>query len=263
LGAVDAHARLPLRVGMTRPLIAVVGRRSENVDVLRYSATLAAEAMCEAVWAGGGEPLVLHGPAGDPAAELTARLRRFDGILLPGGADLGPGRYGQVPVPEVVGVVDFQDDLDLAVAQTVVTEDLPTLAICRGMQVLNVALGGTLVQHLAPSSVHHVDPGGRGECLHEVSVDPGTRLRQVVGQDRIPVSSYHHQAVDRIGAGLRVVARADDGCVEALEHDSADVLAVQWHPEDTADRFPTDHALFADLAERASARRAERAGVLL
>ena len=248
---------------MSRPLIAVIGRRAQKVDVLRYSATLAAEAMCEAVWAGGGEPLVLHAPAADPTTELADRLRRFDGILLPGGADLGPRHYGQEPVPEVVAVVDFQDDLDLAVARQVVALDLPTLVICRGMQVLNVALGGTLVQHLAPSSVPHVDPHGRGECIHDVDVAAASRLRQVVGQDRIPVSSYHHQAIDRLAAGLQVVGRADDGCIEAVEHESADVLGVQWHPEDTADRFPTDHALFVDLAERAAARRRARTGALL
>lgn len=248
---------------MTRPLVAVIGRRAERVDVLRYSATLAAEAMCEAVWAGGGEPLVLHGPAADPTAELAHRLRRFDGILLPGGADLGPQHYGQEPAPETTGVVDFQDELDLAVARLVVELDVPTLAICRGMQVLNVALGGTLVQHLAPSSVHHVDPRGRGECTHDVDVAASSRLRGAVGQDRVPVSSYHHQAIDQLADGLLVVGRADDGCIEAVEHDSADVLGVQWHPEDTADRVPTDHALFVDLAERAAARRREGAEVLL
>ena len=240
---------------MRRPWVAVVGRRSATVGVLRYSGTIAAEAMCEAVWAGGGEPLVLHGPAADPTAGLAERLQRFDGVLLPGGADLGPRRYGQEPVPEVVDVVEFQDDLDLAVARTVVDLGLPALAICRGLQVLNVALGGTLVQHLAPSSVPHVDPGGHGECTHEVDVDRASRLHRVVGQDRVAVSSYHHQAVDRLGAGLRVVARADDGCIEAVEHETADVLAVQWHPEDTHASRASDHALFVDLAERAAARR--------
>ena len=247
---------------MIRPLIAVIGRRAEKVDVLRYSATLAAEAMCEAVWAGGGEPLVLHGPAADPALELESRLARFDGILLPGGADLGPQHYGQEAAAETTGVVDFQDELDLAVARLVVTSNLPALAICRGMQVLNVALGGTLVQHLAPSSVHHVDPQGRGECTHDVAVAESGRLRGVVGQGRVPVSSYHHQAIDLLAPGLRVVGRADDGCIEAVEHESADVLGVQWHPEDTADQVPTDHALFVDLAERAAARRREGAEVM-
>lgn len=238
---------------MKRPLIGVIGRRSEQVGVLRFSGTIAAEAMCEAIWAGGGEPLILHGPAADPAAGLADRLRLFDGILMPGGADVGPERYGQQPVPEVTAVVEFQDTLDLAVARTVLAIGLPTLAICRGMQILNVSLGGTLIQHLSPSSVDH------GNSVHEVEVDPSSRLADILGASRVPVSSYHHQALDNVGVGLRVVARADDGCIEAVEHENADIVAVQWHPEDLHATSPTDHALFVDLADRA--RRRSRAGV--
>ncbi len=232
-----------------RPLIAVIGRRSAQVGVLRFSGTIAAEAMCEAVWAGGGEPLVLHGPAADPTAGLADRLRRFDGVLLPGGADLDPRRYGQEPLPRTERAVEHQDVLDLAVARAVVVTGRPTLAICRGMQVLNVALGGTLHQHLGPTGVDH------RQSIHDVDVAPGSRLREIVGRTTIPVSSYHHQAVDRLGDGLSVTARAADGCIEAAEHVSADVLAVQWHPEDLHCTSPTDLALFADLVERALARR--------
>ncbi len=232
-----------------RPLVAVVGRRSEQVGILRFSGTIAAEAMCEAVWAGGGEPLVLHAPAADPTGGLGDRLARFDGVLLPGGADLNPLRYGQQPAPEVVGVVDFQDTVELAVARLVIDLGLPTLAVCRGMQVLNVALGGTLVQHLALSSVDH------RSSVHEVAVAPESRLARVLGATRVPVSSYHHQSVDRIAEALRPVAWADDGCVEALEHATADVLGVQWHPEDLHETSATDLALFADLADRSLARR--------
>ena len=238
-----------------RPLIGVIGRRSFELDVLRFSGTIAAEAICEAVWAGGGEPLVLHGPAGNPTADLGDRLQRFDGILLPGGADLDPQRYGADPVPTDQPPVEHQDTLDLAVANVVVAAGLPTLAICRGMQVLNVALGGTLVPDLPTSGVDH-------RCsVHDVTVDEGTRLHDVVGSTRIPVSSYHHQAIDVLAPGLRVVARADDGVVEAVEHVGADVLAVQWHPEDLAVTSPTDAALFADLVERADRHRQTRDGV--
>lgn len=235
-----------------RPLVAVIGRRSSSAPILRFSATLAAEAMCEALWAAGGEPAVLHGPAADPAAELGSRLARFDAVLLPGGADLGPERYGEPPAPETVDVVAFQDDLDLAVAAAVVAADLPTLAICRGMQVLNVALGGTLLQHLEETTVGHRNG------VHDVVVRPGTRLAEVVGTGRVRVSSYHHQAVGRLGDGLVVTGTADDGVVEAVEHRTADVLAVQWHPEDLHATSPTDAALFADLVERAQKRMADR-----
>lgn len=231
-----------------RPLIAVVGRRSPSAPILRFSATVAAEAMCEAVYAAGGEPAVLHGPAAGPGADLAARLDRFDGVLMPGGADLGPARYGQEAVPETTGVVDFQDGLDLAVARAVVDADIPTLAVCRGMQVLNVALGGTLDQHLRETTVGHRNG------LHDVRVLPGTRLHAIVGGERISVSSYHHQVLDEVAGDLVVTARADDGAVEAVEHTSADVLGVQWHPEDLHDSSPTDAALFRDLVERALKR---------
>lgn len=232
-----------------RPLIAVIGRRSAQVGVLRFSGTIAAEAMCEAVWAGGGEPLVLHGPAADPTAGLADRLRAFDGVLMPGGADLDPRRYGQEPLPESEPPVEHQDTLDLAVAHAVLETGHPTLAICRGMQVLNVALGGTLFQDLDPTTVDH------RKSVHDVHVEPGSRLHEIVGRATVPVSSYHHQAVDRLAADLRVTARAADGCIEAAEHVSADVLAVQWHPEDLHETSPTDLALFTDLARRALQRK--------
>ena len=232
-----------------RPLIAVIGRRSPQVGVLRFSGTIAAEAMCEAVWAGGGEPLVLHGPAADPTAGLAERLRNFDGVLMPGGADLDPRRYGQEPVAQTEPPVEHQDTLDLAVARAVLETGHPTLAICRGMQVLNVALGGTLHQHLDPTTVDH------RQSVHDVQVEPGSRLHAIVGSTTVPVSSFHHQAVDRLAHGLRATARAADGCIEAAEHVTADILAVQWHPEDLHETSATDLALFSDLTERARSRR--------
>jgi putative glutamine amidotransferase len=231
-----------------RPLVAVIGRRADSVPILRFSATLVAEAICEAVYAAGGEPVVLHGPAADPSRQLAERLSRFDGVLMPGGADLGPQRYGQEPGAETVGVVDFQDDLDLATVHAVIAADLPTLAICRGMQVLNVALGGTLHQHLQESTVGHRN------ALHDVTVVAGSRLHAVVAVDRVPVSSYHHQAIDALAPDLVVTAVADDGLAEAVEHRHADILAVQWHPEDLHGTSPTDAALFVDLVERSQKR---------
>lgn len=233
-----------------RPLIAVPGRRSPKVSVLRFSGTIMAEAIAEAVWAAGGEPLALHGADADPAAEIAARLARFDGVLMPGGGDLDPARFGQAAAAETEPPMPHDDDLDLAAVAAALVLGLPTLAICRGMQVTNVALGGTLLQHLPPGPVQHRN------ALHEVEV--GGRLREIVGQDRVTVSSYHHQAVDRVGAGLVVTGRADDGCIEALEHEGGTLLAVQWHPEDLHATHPTDAALFTDLVERAAKYAATR-----
>ncbi|MGP4055399.1 gamma-glutamyl-gamma-aminobutyrate hydrolase family protein [Mycobacterium sp. 4D054] len=234
---------------MTRPLVAVVGRRAAQVPILRFSATLAAEAICEAVWAAGGEPVILHGPAADPLTELPRRLRRFDGVLLPGGADVEPSRYGAEPAPETTGAVAFQDDFDLGVTRAVIDLDMPALAICRGMQVLNVALGGTLTQHVVETeTLHH-------NAIHHVHVKRGSRLHAIVGVQTIDVSSYHHQAIDRLAPGLTVSALAADGVIEAVEHRRADIVAVQWHPEDRHADSVTDAALFADLVDRARKRK--------
>ncbi len=171
-------------------------------------------------------------------------------MLLPGGADLEPGRYGAQPAPETTDTVAFQDDFDLGVTTALLDTDIPVLAICRGMQVLNVALGGTLHQHL-PQTVHH-------NSIHGVQVAAGSRLHGIVGTTSIEVSSYHHQAIDRLGAGLTVTATSADGVIEAVEHRRADIVAVQWHPEDRHAVSPTDAALFADLIDRARKRKANR-----
>ncbi|ANE81605.1 gamma-glutamyl-gamma-aminobutyrate hydrolase [Mycobacterium adipatum] len=235
---------------MTRPLIAVTGRRAAQVPILRFSATVAAEAICEAVWAVGGEPVILHPPAADPIAELPARLEGFDGVLLPGGADLDPCRYGAQPAAETTGTVAFQDDFDIGITKALLDSGIPVLAICRGMQVLNVALGGTLHQHL-PEVMHH-------NSIHPVDVQDSSRLHGILGADRIEVSSYHHQGIDRLGRDLTVTATSADGVIEAVEHRCADIVAVQWHPEDRHAESHTDAALFADLVDRARKRKANR-----
>lgn len=233
-----------------RPLIAVIGRRASTSSTLRYSGTIAAEAVCDAVLRAGGEPAVLHGGDRAAVAELPGRLARFDGVVLPGGGDLNPARYAQRPDERSQAPDDRQDEFDLAVIRTVLGGPVlggavPALAICRGLQVLNVACGGTLRQHVGDGPVPH--QGG----LHEVTIARGSRLGRLAGADTITVSCAHHQAIDRLGTGLRAVACAPDGCVEAVEHCQAGVLAVQWHPEDQAAAGGHDQALFDDLVARA------------
>lgn len=237
---------------MNRPLVAVIGRRAAHVPILRFSATLAAEAICEAVWSAGGEPVVLYGPADDPLSELPTRLVQFDGVLLPGGADIEPYRYGAEAAPETTDTVAFQDDLDLGITRAVIDLELPALAICRGMQVLNVALGGSLIQHVIEGDTQHHN------SIHPVAIVAGSALHAIVGAETIDVSSYHHQGIDRLGAGLTVAAVAADGIVEAVEHTRADIVAVQWHPEDRHATTASDAALFADLVDRARKRKESR-----
>ncbi len=163
-------------------------------------------------------------------------LERVDGVLLSGGGDVDPAEYGQQPHPKLGRVDRKRDAFELALAREALRRDRPLLAICRGQQVLNVAMGGTLLQDI-PSELQvaagHAGTGERSRRSHAVEVVAKTRLRAVLGRDTVLVNSFHHQAVDRIGEGLVISARCpDDGVVEGLEAPAARfVVAVQWHPE--------------------------------
>jgi len=200
----------------------------------------------------GGRPLLVP-----PSLEgIEETLDAVDGLVFSGGSDLDPELYGQDAHPETSGIVRERDGAELALLKAALERDLPVLAICRGSQVLNVALGGDLVQHL-PDVVgterHKEVPGVFAD--HEVSVDPGSKLGGLVGE-RVPVKSHHHQGFGRIGEGLRVTAHDEDGTVEALEDPSRRfALGVLWHPE-----AGEDARLFRALVEEAAAYRAERHG---
>jgi putative glutamine amidotransferase len=203
-----------------------------------------------AVERAGGRALLV--PPSEEAVEET--LDALDGLLFSGGSDLGPETYGQEAHPQTKGVVPERDRGELALLQAALARDMPVLAVCRGSQVLNVALGGDLVQHL-PEIVgdekHKHTPGEYAD--HDVTVEPETRLGSLLG-DRAPVKSHHHQGFGRVGAGLRAAARAEDGTLEALEDPSKRfALGVLWHPE-----AGEDQRLFEALVEEAGAYRAER-----
>ncbi|MFE6774956.1 gamma-glutamyl-gamma-aminobutyrate hydrolase family protein [Streptomyces sp. NPDC057702] len=234
-----------------RPLIAVPARFSATTSALRYAAEVTARALVEAVWRAGGEPATIHPYApdgvGDPAA-TAARLARFDGVLLPGGGDLSPHRYGASTAHAAVYDVDHeQDAFDLDVARQTLAAKLPLLAVCRGLQVVNTALGGTL----------HQDMGGPGtehrHLTHPVTLTPGSALATALDTTRVEASCYHHQHVERLGTGLVATAHAADGTIEAVEAPGAGgwFLAVQWHPEDTAATDPAHQRLFDALVRAA------------
>ncbi len=206
-----------------------------------------------AVERAGGRPLLV--PPSPDGVEET--LDALDSVIFSGGSDLDPELYGQEAHPETTGVVADRDRAELALLEAALARDMPVLAICRGSQVLNVARGGDLVQHL-PEVVgdekHKHTPGVFAD--HDVSVERETRLGAVLGGEHAPVKSHHHQGFGRVGEGLRVAARAEDGTVEAVEDPSARfALGVLWHPE-----AGEDMKLFEALVEEAARYRAERRG---
>jgi putative glutamine amidotransferase len=208
-------------------------------------AALIPAAYVRAVEAAGGRALLVP-----PSMEgLDETLAALDGLLFSGGSDLDPDIYGQQAHAETDGVVPERDRAEIALLQAALERDMPVLAVCRGSQVLNVARGGDLVQHL-PEVVgdekHKHTPGVFAD--HDVDLVSGTRVQQILG-DHAPVKSHHHQGYGQLGAGLREAARADDGTIEALEDPSQRfALGVLWHPE-----AGEDFALFEALVEEARA----------
>lgn len=232
-----------------RPLIGLTGRVRAAADIAGFPAGLAqvgvdlyVSAYAAAVFAAGGLPV--HVPQGiDPAAYAG----RLDGLLLSGGADLDPGRYGAVADPALGAVEPARDDAELGLVERAVTDGLPILGICRGLQLLNVWAGGSLHQHVPEHARYDIAPD---DAFDEVVVSPASRLGLMYGPSR-RVNSLHHQSVDRVADGWIVTARSTDGTVEALEWPGHDVIAVQWHPE----LLPNASAdpLFAWLVDRARA----------
>jgi putative glutamine amidotransferase len=175
------------------------------------------------------------------------------GLVLTGGRDVNPRRYGQTPSPETQDPDDARDDMEMCLLGEALAIDLPVFAICRGMQLLNVHLHGTLHQHLASPSIHRQlfpdDPPGRQRAVHDIDVKPGTILASITGTSRMSVNSRHHQAVDQLGSGVISVAVSEDGITEAIEYPARRwVLGVQWHPEDRIEVSTADRALFEAFA---------------
>jgi putative glutamine amidotransferase len=232
-----------------RPLIAITSRKSERADSWRVPVVAVGRTYLDAIVRAGGQPVVLP-PLPDTLDDLADVMARVDGLCLPGGPDIDPQRYGAVEVDARVTAVDADHDaLDVACARLAVELGLPLLAICRGHQVLNVALGGTLVQHIDDHRFVH----------HRVALEPGCRAAVAIGHEHPVGHSVHHQAIDRLGTGLVVTGRADDGTVEAVEGAHGWIVGVQWHPEDTADHDSDQQRLFDAFAAVCASRPAPAA----
>jgi putative glutamine amidotransferase len=223
------------------PLIAVPGRLRDDIRGARGGAVLAGRHYLDAVARAGGVPVLL-----DPSQPVDPDVvARFDGLLLLGGGDVDPARYGvSHRHPEVDGIDERHDAFELAALRAALDLDRPVLAVCRGCQVLNVALGGTLRQHVD-------DHRGR---LHPVTVVPGSRTEAAMGTATPTGWSRHHQVIERVGDGLVVTAHDADGLVEGVELPDRWVVGVQWHPEDSAADDPAQQGLFNAFVAECRAR---------
>lgn len=228
---------------MIRPRIAILGRFTESASALRYRGLVSSRALLEAVWAAGGDPVTLLPGDSPEALDWDQRLAGFSGVLLAGGGDIDPARYGGDTEHEAVYDVDpVQDEADLTLADYCLTHGVPTLAVCRGLHVVNVLRGGTLVVDM-PVNHRHV--------VQDIALEEG-RDHLGIDDSHVTISCYHHQAVDRLGEGLQVVARAEDGTIEAIVVDAPGwAVAVQWHPEDTWATDPRQVALLRRLVDEA------------
>jgi putative glutamine amidotransferase len=237
---------------VTRPLIGITAYAPEEVrwGVWNMPAALIPISYVRSIERAGGRALVIP-PSSDGVEET---LDAIDGLLFSGGEDLDPEQYGADAHPETKGVDADRDRAELALLSAALARDMPVLAVCRGSQVLNVARGGDLVQHLPEvvgDAKHKHTPGTFAD--HDVTLDPASRVGSLLGE-RAPVKSHHHQGYGRLGDGLRESAWAEDGTIEGLEDPSKRfAVGVLWHPEEGEDA-----ALFEALVEEAREYREER-----
>lgn len=251
---------------MTKPLIGIVAREMPGETQPVYSTNARYVTQVERA---GGIPLLLPMTPGTDAAQLAAALGCVQGLLLPGGGDLDPGFYGQRRLQgertnfyqDLTDAAVRSQEAELALIRQAGAAGLPMLGICLGIQSLNVAFGGTLVQDIPqqlPQAVCHAQEqrAAEGRTTHPVLLEPDSLTAKVCGSTAFAVNSYHHQSVQQAAPGFRVVGRAPDGVIEAIEAPERDCIGVQWHPEWLTDTCPEALPLFRWLVERA-ARRAD------
>lgn len=217
-------------------VITSITRQVSTLGVDMPNATIHAR-FGEFVERAGGVPIYA-----DHHAAPGALADHVDAVVINGGGDVAPERYGATRHRRTHDVEERRDEFEIELVRAAADRGVPVLGVCRGIQLVNVALGGTLVQHV-PDAVgrDHMRDDALDQRVHEVALAPGSRLAALYGRDRLRVNSLHHQAVDRPGPGLRVTATAVDGTVEGLESRDGRILGVQWHPELLAEAAAWDH----------------------
>ena len=229
---------------MSKPLIAIPGRLSPEATGHRTPVTSCGQNYIDAIHRAGGLPVIV--PPTDDMSMIAETIARCDGMLMIGGGDVSPSKYGATEWATLFGVNPLVDDFEIAALHRAMECDIPVLAVCRGQQVLNVALGGTLIQHLKTTPDHR-------DTMHGIQVVTGSRLAQAMGTTEPLIHSLHHQAIEKVAPGLVVVGTHQDGTIEAVEHTGSTwIVAVQWHPEDTARDDPSQQGLFNTLISHAS-----------
>jgi len=240
------------------PLIALAGRYGAPSRVSRDAVAFAGRRYLDAILRAGGEPVVIS-PQPLMVEDARAMMQRFDGLVLMGGADVNPALYGQTAGIHIYGVQPEQDAFESALLNASLNADIPVLAICRGMQLANVVLGGSLVQHLgelanASKLLDHAPkqfPVGEEFALHRIDIEPNSQMASALGATQINGASFHHQGIDRLARDLVAVGYAPDGILEAVEHRTKWLLGMQWHPEDTAAADPLQQNLYNAFVQRA------------
>ncbi|GAA4375694.1 gamma-glutamyl-gamma-aminobutyrate hydrolase family protein [Paeniglutamicibacter cryotolerans] len=249
-------------IALTTPLHSTAYSRDYIADLDR----LAAQA-CAGIEAAGGRALLFDSSGSSIAPDATELLdiARIDGVVLLGGGDVDPAHYGSPGHPDAVRVDSRADALELALIAAARAARLPVLGICRGLQLINIAFGGSLITDLGPDSAHKDHSPESAMVGHQVMVVPGTVLRTMLGAPVVEVRSSHHQGVEELGEGLIVSALADDGIVEGIEVPAQEggewVVAVQWHPEDALTEPGQLQALFGALVSESARRQEARLAV--
>jgi putative glutamine amidotransferase len=242
------------------PTIGIVSRKDQSATWQGHELYGQGRSYVRSVALAGGAPVII--PLELSEAAWCSIYGRLDGLLFPGGVDVDPATYGQEPHSRLGQVDPALDQAELILAQWALEERLPVLAVCRGIQLINVAAGGTLYQDLPaqlPGALPHACGAPtypRDFRAHTVHIEPGSRLAKVMGTTECKTNSRHHQAVQDVAPGFVVTARAPDGVIEGIEHQEAPfVVGVQWHPESLAERDPQMLALFEALVEASQQER--------